>query len=92
MADDAADRNRTNEDPSSDAAPTTRSGEPTASTEPYPKRWLALAVIAVTVLMVILDATIVDIALPVVGAVVAGLLIKASKEDLPADGAVVHAG
>jgi EmrB/QacA subfamily drug resistance transporter len=32
--------------------------------EPYPKRWLALAVIAVTVLMIILDATIVNIALP----------------------------
>jgi hypothetical protein len=31
-------------------------------------------------------------ALLVVGAVVAGLLIKASKEDLPADAAVVHAG
>ena len=31
-------------------------------------------------------------ALLVVGAVVAGLLIKASKEDLPADGAAVHAG
>ncbi|WP_222193113.1 MFS transporter [Modestobacter italicus] len=36
--------------------------------EPYPKRWLALAVIAVTVLMVILDATIVNIALPAVSA------------------------
>lgn len=34
--------------------------------EPYPKRWLALAVIAATVLMVILDATIVNIALPAV--------------------------
>jgi EmrB/QacA subfamily drug resistance transporter len=32
--------------------------------EPYERRWLALAVIAVTVLMVILDATIVNIALP----------------------------
>ena len=31
-------------------------------------------------------------ALLVVGAVVAGLLIKATKEDLPADAAVVHAG
>jgi hypothetical protein len=36
----------------------------TPDTEPHPKRWLALAVIAVTVLMVILDATIVNIALP----------------------------
>ena len=36
----------------------------TPDTEPYPQRWLALAVIAVTVLMVILDATIVNIALP----------------------------
>ena len=50
----------------SDAAPTTRTGDPTSATEPYPKRWLALAVIAVTVLMVILDATIVNIALPAV--------------------------
>jgi EmrB/QacA subfamily drug resistance transporter len=32
--------------------------------EAYPRRWLALAVIAVTVLMIILDATIVNIALP----------------------------
>jgi len=32
--------------------------------EPYPQRWLALAVVAVTVLMIILDATIVNIALP----------------------------
>jgi EmrB/QacA subfamily drug resistance transporter len=34
------------------------------SAEPDPRRWLALAVIAVTVLMIILDATIVNIALP----------------------------
>jgi EmrB/QacA subfamily drug resistance transporter len=34
--------------------------------QPYEKRWLALAVIAVTVLLVILDATIVNIALPAV--------------------------
>jgi EmrB/QacA subfamily drug resistance transporter len=39
--------------------------EPPAE-EPYERRWLALAVIAVTVLMVILDATIVNIALPAV--------------------------
>jgi EmrB/QacA subfamily drug resistance transporter len=32
--------------------------------DPYPRRWLALAVIALTVLMIILDATIVNIALP----------------------------
>jgi MFS family permease len=38
----------------------------TTSEEPYERRWLALAVIAVTVLMVILDATIVNIALPAV--------------------------
>jgi EmrB/QacA subfamily drug resistance transporter len=36
--------------------------------QPYEKRWLALAVIAVTVLLVILDATIVNIALPAVSA------------------------
>ncbi len=46
-----------------DVAPAT----PTA-VEPYEKRWLALAVIAVTVLLVILDATIVNIALPAVSA------------------------
>ena len=34
--------------------------------EPYEKRWLALGVIAMTVLLVILDATIVYIALPAV--------------------------
>jgi EmrB/QacA subfamily drug resistance transporter len=39
-----------------------------AQPEPYEKRWLALAVIAVTVLLVILDATIVNIALPAVSA------------------------
>src|SRR3954469_25254589 len=36
----------------------------TTTGEPYPRRWLALAVIATTVLMIILDATIVNIALP----------------------------
>jgi EmrB/QacA subfamily drug resistance transporter len=50
----------------SDTAPTPTAGATTPGTEPYPKRWLALAVIAVTVLMVILDATIVNIALPAV--------------------------
>jgi EmrB/QacA subfamily drug resistance transporter len=52
----------------SDTAPTAAAVETTAGTEPYAKRWLALAVIAVTVLMVILDATIVNIALPAVSA------------------------
>jgi EmrB/QacA subfamily drug resistance transporter len=37
-----------------------------AAAEPYEKRWLALGVIAMTVLLVILDATIVNIALPAV--------------------------
>jgi EmrB/QacA subfamily drug resistance transporter len=37
-----------------------------AATEPYERRWLALGVIAMTVLLVILDATIVNIALPAV--------------------------
>ena len=43
---------------------------PSATTpaEPYEKRWLALVVIAGTVLLVILDATIVNIALPAVSA------------------------
>ncbi|MCZ2828703.1 MFS transporter [Modestobacter sp. VKM Ac-2986] len=50
---------------SSSAAKSTGSG-PVLGDEPYPKRWLALAVIAVTVLMIVLDATIVNIALPAV--------------------------
>ena len=45
--------------------PASPGGHP-AVEEPYPRRWLALAVIAVTVLMIILDATIVNIALPTV--------------------------
>jgi EmrB/QacA subfamily drug resistance transporter len=52
----------------SDTAPTSTAGAPHSDGEPYPQRWLALAVIAVTVLMVILDATIVNIALPAVSA------------------------
>jgi EmrB/QacA subfamily drug resistance transporter len=48
-----------------DLSPAARSTELRAD-EPYERRWLALAVIAVTVLMVILDATIVNIALPAV--------------------------
>ncbi|HEV7210663.1 MAG TPA: MFS transporter [Blastococcus sp.] len=48
-----------------DPVPTPSRRGPAAMTdEPYERRWLALAVIAVTVLMVILDATIVNIALP----------------------------
>src|SRR4051812_23176136 len=39
-----------------------------APDEPYERRWLALGVIAITVLLVILDATIVNIALPAVSA------------------------
>ena len=50
----------------SDTAPTPATAGTPPVAEPYPKRWLALAVIAVTVLMVILDATIVNIALPAV--------------------------
>jgi EmrB/QacA subfamily drug resistance transporter len=50
----------------SDTSPTPAAGDTTSVAEPYPRRWLALAVIAVTVLMVILDATIVNIALPAV--------------------------
>jgi EmrB/QacA subfamily drug resistance transporter len=48
------------------AHPSIAAGQPPAAGQPYEKRWLALAVIAVTVLMVILDATIVNIALPAV--------------------------
>ncbi|TFV76628.1 DHA2 family efflux MFS transporter permease subunit [Blastococcus sp. CT_GayMR20] len=47
---------------------TADAGGTTPAEEPYEKRWLALAVIAVTVLLVILDATIVNIALPAVSA------------------------
>jgi EmrB/QacA subfamily drug resistance transporter len=43
-------------------------GAPTPAEEPYERRWLALGVIALTVLLVILDATIVNIALPAVSA------------------------
>jgi EmrB/QacA subfamily drug resistance transporter len=45
---------------------TSAAGAAPPADEPYEQRWLALAVIAVTVLMVILDATIVNIALPAV--------------------------
>ena len=51
-----------------DPVSTRASGAATLGDEPYPRRWLALAVIAVTVLLVILDATIVNIALPAVSA------------------------
>ncbi|MCU1620760.1 MAG: pur, partial [Modestobacter sp.] len=50
----------------SSTTPTPAVSGPVLGTEPYPKRWLALAVIAVTVLMIVLDATIVNIALPAV--------------------------
>jgi EmrB/QacA subfamily drug resistance transporter len=39
-------------------------GVPPATTEPDPRRWIVLAVIAISQLMVVLDATIVNIALP----------------------------
>ena len=45
---------------------TSAAGAATEPDEPYEKRWLALGIIAMTVLLVILDATIVDIALPAV--------------------------
>jgi EmrB/QacA subfamily drug resistance transporter len=50
------------------SSPTSKSrgSGPVLGDEPYPKRWLALGVIAVTVLMIVLDATIVNIALPAV--------------------------
>jgi EmrB/QacA subfamily drug resistance transporter len=50
----------------SETAQTTSMPGTSPGAEPYPKRWLALAVIAVTVLMIVLDATIVNIALPAV--------------------------
>ena len=49
--------------------PTTSAADAaTPADEPYEKRWLALGIIAMTVLLVILDATIVNIALPAVTA------------------------
>jgi EmrB/QacA subfamily drug resistance transporter len=52
-----------------DPAPTPAApGAATPAQEPYERRWLALGVIALTVLLVILDATIVNIALPAVSA------------------------
>jgi EmrB/QacA subfamily drug resistance transporter len=50
------------------ASPPRRSRAVLQDGVPYEKRWLALAVIALTVLLVILDATIVNIALPAVSA------------------------
>ena len=46
------------------ASDTIATHPPTSSEEPDPKRWLALAIIAVAQLMVILDSSIVNIALP----------------------------
>src|SRR5215217_2112766 len=46
--------------------PTSAAAGTTRVEEPYERRWLALGVIAMTVLLVILDATIVNIALPAV--------------------------
>ena len=48
------------------ASPTRRSRPVLQEGVPYERRWLALAVIAVTLLMIILDATIVNIAMPAV--------------------------
>ncbi|MFG3101880.1 MFS transporter [Streptomyces sp. NPDC048182] len=42
----------------------TRTGEPAATPEPDPRRWWGLVIIALAQLMVVLDATIVNIALP----------------------------
>ena len=42
-------------------------GEP-APPQPDPRRWLALAVIAIAQLMIVLDVSIVNIALPEAGA------------------------
>jgi EmrB/QacA subfamily drug resistance transporter len=48
--------------------PSPAHGAAAGADEPYERRWLALGVIAMTVLLVILDATIVNIALPAVSA------------------------
>src|SRR5829696_239020 len=64
--------------PVTEPRPTTSAAGPvTPDDEPYEKRWLALGVIAMTVLLVILDATIVNIALP---AVTADLGISAASQ------------
>jgi MFS family permease len=57
----------TDEDPVTDPVQTTAAGgsRPPAA-EPYERRWLALGIISMTVLLVVLDATIVNIALPAV--------------------------
>lgn len=48
-----------------DPVPTTSAGGAQApADEPYERRWLALGIISMTVLLVVLDATIVNIALP----------------------------
>ncbi|MCW2701336.1 MAG: pur [Blastococcus sp.] len=48
------------------ATPSPAHDQAATADEPYERRWLALGVIAITVLLVILDATIVNIALPAV--------------------------
>ncbi|MFW3171408.1 MFS transporter [Geodermatophilus sp. CPCC 206100] len=60
-----------------DPTPTRAAGAGHVGEDPYPRRWLALGVIALTVLLVILDATIVNIALP---AVTADLGISAASQ------------
>jgi EmrB/QacA subfamily drug resistance transporter len=52
--------------PPGDTVPEDPTPAPTAVDGPDPKRWLALAVIAVAQLMIILDASIVNVALPAI--------------------------
>ncbi|SDF36618.1 Major Facilitator Superfamily protein [Blastococcus fimeti] len=47
---------------------TAAGGDQLSADEPYERRWLALGIISMTVLLVVLDATIVNIALPAVSA------------------------
>ena len=56
--------------PGSGVATTTGTGAGTHASGPDPRRWLALGVIAIAQLMVVLDASIVNIALPVESTVV----------------------
>lgn len=49
---------------SSDRVNVTRTGEPAQAADPDPRRWWGLVIIALAQLMVVLDATIVNIALP----------------------------
>ncbi|WP_055586243.1 DHA2 family efflux MFS transporter permease subunit [Peterkaempfera griseoplana] len=58
------------------ASPTVQKVSPTPEHPPYPRRWVALGVLAVAQFMVVLDSSIVNIALPDIGT---GLHMAASS-------------